>query len=77
MQLSDLVKPLDQMTDDELKESLKELRHRRSVERPAAAKHKAKAEKKESAPKVAKVKNILAGLSPADIAALLKQLGEG
>lgn len=75
MQLLDLVKPIDQMTDDELKESLKALRHRRTVERPALAKHKAKAEKKEAAPKVAKVKNLLAGLSPEDMATLLKQLG--
>lgn len=76
MQLSDLVKPLDQMSDDELRESLKTLRHRRSVERPALAKHKAKAEKKEAAPKMTKVKNLLAGLSPEDMANLLKQLGE-
>jgi len=76
MQLSDLVKPIDQMTDDELKESLRALRHRRTTERPAAAKHKAKAEKKEAAPKMTKVKNLLAGLSPEEMAALLKQLGE-
>lgn len=76
MQLSDLVKPIDQMSDDELKESLKALRHRRTTERPALAKHKAKAEKKEAAPKMTKVKNLLAGLSPDEMAKLLKQLGE-
>jgi len=74
MQLSDLVKPIDQMTDDELKESLRALRHRRTIERPAAAKHKAKAEKKEAAPKMAKVKNLLNGLSQEEMKTLLKQL---
>ena len=74
MQLDDLVKPIDSMSDEELRERLKELRNRRSVERPAAKKHKEKAAKKEAAPKITKVKNLLEGLSPEDMAALLKQL---
>jgi hypothetical protein len=76
VQLNDLVKPIEEMTDEELKQRLFDLRHRREVEKPAAKARVKKAEKKESKKKVSAAEKLLADLSPEDLAALLKELGE-
>ncbi len=81
MQLSDLVKPIDQMTDEELRERLRDIRHNRTVIRPASKKIKVKAAKKKEKVVVSKaakkVDNILSGLTPEQIKQLLLDLGEG
>lgn len=74
MQLKDLIKPIDQMTDDELMERLRTIRHNRTSSRPAAKAHAKRAAKKGSQGRVAKVEALLEGLSREE---LLKLLGEG
>ena len=75
MQLKDLVKTLDQMTDDELLERLREVRHRRSVERPAHRAHVERAERKESTKRMSALDKLLSSLSEAERDALMAQLG--
>ena len=74
MQLKDLVKPISSMTDEELMERLREIRHRRSVERPAARARVERAEKKETNKKLGALDKMLAGLSDAERQQLLAQL---
>lgn len=77
MQLKDLVKPLDQLSDDELMERLRATRHNREVARPVARRKATTAAKKESRAKLGKMEKMLAGLSDAEIQTLLKQLDNG
>ena len=77
MQLGDLVKPIEEQTDEELKARLFELRHRREHERPAAKDRVKKAVKKESRKKVTAVEKLLAGLDPTELEALLKGMENG
>lgn len=77
MKLEDLVKPIDQLTDEELLERLRGIRNNRMVLRPAAKAHSDRAEKKETRKKVDKVTDMFANLSAADKEALIKQLSEG
>lgn len=74
MQLKDLVKPIDQMDEDELMAHLRQVRHRRSVERPAQRAHIERAEKKESKTRMSALDKLLAGMSDEDKAKLLAQL---
>lgn len=74
MQLKDLVKPLDQQTDEELLERLRTVRHNREVARPVARRKAAKAEKKASTTRLSSAEKMLAGLSMEEQAELLKQL---
>lgn len=74
MQLKDLVKPISTMTDEELMERLREIRHRRSVERPAARARVERAEKKQTNKKLGALDKMLAGLSDAERQQLLAQL---
>jgi hypothetical protein len=76
MQLSDLVKPIEEQTDEELRERLQALRSRREMERPAKAKHVQKAQKKEVRKKISPIQKMLEQLSPEEIAQLLKEHGE-
>lgn len=78
MQLKDLVKPIDQMTDEELQERLREIRHNRTVARPAARKRVEREERKTSRSKVTKAKTgllaLLEAMSEEEKAVFLKQL---
>jgi hypothetical protein len=77
MQMQDLIKPLDQLTDEELQERIREIRHSRTVTRPAAQKHKEKAVKVKAKKETSKVDALLKNLSPEQIQQLLLGLGEG
>lgn len=74
MQLKDLVKPIDDMTDDELLEHLRQIKHRRAVIRPAHQAHVERAEKKVSQGRMKKTTSLVAGLSEAERLALIAQL---
>jgi len=76
VQLKNLVKPLDQMSDDELIERLRTVRHNREVARPVARKRAERSEAKASRGKMSATEKLLAGLSPAEREQLLKQLGD-
>lgn len=75
MQLQDLVKPIGEMTDEELGERLRALRHKRDVVRPAAKKHVERAVKKGTQARVTKVADMFSGMSEAEKAELIKALG--
>lgn len=74
MQLKDLVKPIDQMNDEELLERLRHIRHRRTVERPVAKAKEAKEQKRASRGRMSALDKALEALSPEDRATLMKSL---
>ena len=72
--LTDLIKPLDDLTDEELADRLYEIRKRKTVERPAAKKRAKKAAKKESKKTMSAAERALSELSPEELEELLKGL---
>lgn len=76
MQLKDLVTPISQLSDEELMERLRAIRHNRNTVRPAAASRAKRAAKKGSQGRVNKVESLLEGLTEAQMLELMQQLGE-
>lgn len=76
VQLKDITKPIDQMTDDELMTRLRTVRHSRETIRPAARKHIERAETKATRVKMSAMDKVLEGMSDSDREELLKQLKE-
>jgi len=75
MKLADLVKPISEQTEEELLERLRQVRHNRFVERPAAKKKAAKeAAEKTPRKKATSTEALLANLSEADRDALIAKL---
>ncbi len=75
MQLKDLVKDVAKMSDAELQEHVRQIRHNKYVARPAAAKRRAD-ERKGTVRKVGKkIDKVIAELTPEQRAALIKELG--
>jgi hypothetical protein len=78
MQLADLVKPIEECSEDELMERLRGIRHNRSVGRPAGKAREKRATKKGAKGRIDKVKFLLNGLSREQLMELLgDDLGEG
>jgi len=75
MQLSDLVKPIEDCSDEELIERLRASRHNRNTVKPAAKSHAKRAAKRGQQGRVNKVEELLAGLSEAEQAEILALLG--
>lgn len=75
MQLHDLIKPIDQMTDEELLERLRQSRANRTIVRPAKQARAKRAAKKGAVTRINKVENLLEGLSEEEKQALIAQLG--
>lgn len=75
MQLENLVKPIDQLSDEELLERLRTIRSNRTSVRPAAKAHAKRAGRKGLQTRVSKVENLIAGLSPEQMQQLLLELG--
>ena len=76
MQLKDLVKLIDQQTDDELLARLREIRHNREVIRPAARKRVERAETKTARKEAAGLNKLVENLSDAEREKLLAKLIE-
>ena len=78
MQLLNLTKPLEQMTEDELLEHVRKMRHNRTIARPAAKKHaersQIRTERKASKKRTSSMDGLLAKLTEAEREALMKQL---
>jgi hypothetical protein len=74
MQLHDLVKPMEEMTDEELMERLRVVRNNRTTVRPAAQARAKKAAKVGGQARINKVESLLKGMSREE---LLKLLQEG
>lgn len=77
MQLKDLVKPISDMTDEELQERLRVIRHNRTTARPAAKAHAKRAVKKGAQTRINKVDKMLEGLSREQILQLLGEMENG
>jgi len=77
VQIHNLVKSLDQLSDDELLARLQQVRHNREVARPVAKRKAASVAKKEGAARTKKISKLLDGLSDDDRAKLIEQLSEG
>lgn len=75
MRLEDLVKPIEECSDDELRERLSQIRVRQTAERPKATKVAEKAAKKSTRKKVKPINDLLSQLTPEQIEALLKDRG--
>ena len=69
--LEEMKKSVSEMSTEELVAHIAEIRRQKYVAKPAAKKHKAKAEKAERRTTADKVKKLAEGLSQADIDALL------
>jgi DNA-binding MarR family transcriptional regulator len=76
MKLSNLVKTIDQMTDEELIERLRIIRHNREVAKPAVRQRVERSEKKSSRIRVSAAEKLLVGLSEEERRQLILQLGE-
>ena len=75
MQLKDLIKNVSAMTDAELQEHVRSMRHNKYVARPAAAKRRDD-ERKGTVRKVTgKIYKMVAAMSAKEKAVLLKELG--
>ena len=77
MQLKDLVKPISEQTDEELRERLRGIRHNRTVVRPAAAKHVERTERKTSRRALSAIEKLLEQMSPEERVEFLKKLEQG
>ncbi len=74
MQLQNLVKPIEDCSDEELLERLRVIRNTRTVIRPAAKARVKRIEQKSLQTKVSKVENLIFGLSPEQLQQLLVKL---
>lgn len=77
MQLTDLVKPIEHCTDEELLERLRTIRNNRNTIRPAARSHAKREAKKGQLGRMSAVEKLLAGMSPEERAIIMAELGEG
>lgn len=71
MQLTDLIKPIEDCTDEELMERLRVIRNNRNIIRPAGAARTKRTVKKKSNVKLNKLDALLSQLSAEEILALL------
>lgn len=77
MRLTDLTKNLSTMSDQELVEHVRTIRENKYTIKPAVQKRKADVVKKEKNTGVRSLDKMIAGMSPQQIADLLKSLEEG
>ena len=77
MKLQDITKDLSRMTDDELREHVKYIRHNKYVAKPAKAKRTQEFENKETRKKVSTIDKLLANMSDDEKAQLLLSLEQG
>jgi hypothetical protein len=75
-QILSLIKPLDEMSDEELRQHLINVRRRREVERPAAKAKVIKEKEKKNKPKMSAAEKLLSSLSPEELEALMKELSQ-
>lgn len=75
MQLKDLTKRVTEMSDEQLKAHIQEIRHNKYVAKPAVQKRKADIVKKEHNRQTSTVNKLVGGMSDAEKAALIQLLG--
>lgn len=77
MKISDLTANLSSMTEDQLMEHVRKLRHNKYVAKPAVAKRVADEEKAEKNTAIRGVNRLLDSMTPEQKAELLKKLTGG
>ena len=77
MRLNQLVKDLRKMSDAELLERIRKMRHNKYVEKPAVAARKEKPQRQESNRATMKVNRMMRDMSNTDREALIKLLEGG
>ena len=77
VQLEQILPIFSQLDYAEQEAFIKQVRHRKYVERPAAQQRKRKATKKAEKPKVNKIMNLAKNLTPEQLEALLEDLENG
>ncbi len=75
MQIADLVKPIEEMSDDELTIHLRKIRANRMTLRPAAKAREKREVKKGATGRISAAEKLLAGMTPAQRAQLMLSLG--
>jgi len=74
MKLSDLTRDIRKMSDAELREHVRAIRHSKYVERPAAAARKQKVVKRAGNKAETKIRDMLAGMTDAERAVIINAL---
>ena len=77
MQLKDLIKDISRMTDAELQEHVRGMRHNKYVARPAAAKRRSDERKKVVRKTTSAIDKMVGTLTPAQREELIRQLTQG
>lgn len=81
VKLKDLQKPIEEMSDQELLERLRSIRHNRFTEKPAVKKREAdaaeKEERKTTKKRTSQLDKLLAGMTPEQMQELLNKLQNG
>lgn len=75
MQIKDLVKDVTKMSDEELHEHVRSIRHNKYVARPAAARRRADERKKVVRKQTTKAEKLIDKMTPEQRRELLKLLG--
>ena len=75
MQTIDIIKPISQMTDEELMEKLRTVRHNREVSRPVARKKAEVAEKKTTRKKISAIDKVVDTMTDEEKRKLIELLG--
>lgn len=76
MQLKNLIQPLDKMSDEELQERIREIRHNRTTIRPAAKARESKTAKKGNVTRISKAESILATMTLEERKMMIEQLSQ-
>lgn len=77
MQLRDLVKPISELSDEELIEKLRQVKTSREVIRSAVRKRTERSEKKASRTRMTATTKLLEGLTDEERAELIRKLEDG
>jgi len=75
-QYQDLFQQFSKMSSDEQLAKIREIRHRRSIERPASARKRVVRESKQKQTKMDKARGLLKKLSATELADLKTKLGK-
>jgi len=76
-QLIELLHPISDMSDEELAQHIFKIREQKFVERPAAKKHKEKAERPAKQKRAKGIQHLLANMGEEEMAKLLEDLQNG
>lgn len=74
MQLTDLIKPLGDMTEDELRDHLRKIRHNRTKAKPATVNREKREAKKGATGRLNNIDDLFGSMTDEEKQALIEQL---